>query len=53
MPTNSTKKINPLRPGLAMKARPILSFKISTMKPMRMRKTTIRTRKMRGDESRR
>src|SRR5207245_360927 len=43
--------ISPLRPGLAMKATMICRWRTTTTSEHRMRNTSIRTRKIRGDDS--
>ena len=52
MPINSTPPIRAFSPGFAMNAKAIWRYRIIATKPIRIRKTRMRTRKMRGEESR-
>src|ERR1700730_15372204 len=51
MPISSTAMIRPLSHGLARKALKIWRCKTNAIRPHRIRNTSIRMRKMRGDES--
>ena len=51
MPTTSTPMISALRPGLARNAVQICPCRMKTSNPPRMRNTSIRTRKIRGEET--
>src|SRR5580692_3978949 len=51
MPINSTAMISPLSQGLARKALKIWRCSTNAIRPHRIRNTSIRMRKMRGDES--
>src|ERR1700730_1910448 len=51
MPISNTAMIKPLSHGLARKALKIWRCKTNAIRPHRIRNTSIRMRKMRGDES--
>src|ERR1700756_2326984 len=51
MPISSTAAIRALRPGLAKKARMICLYSTTATSAHSTRNTTIRTRKIRGDDS--
>src|SRR3984957_15170157 len=51
MPISSTAMIRPLSHGLARKALKIWRCSTNAIRPHRIRNTSIRMRKMRGDES--
>ena len=47
----STAMISAFRPGLAMKATTICLYRTTTTRPHRTRNTSIRNRKIRGEDS--
>ena len=51
MPISSTAPINALRPGLAKKATMICLYSTNRISEHSTRNTSIRTRKIRGDDS--
>src|SRR5262249_29441537 len=51
IPISATMPIRALRPGLAKKGTTICLYRTTMTRPHRTRKTSIRTRKIRGDDS--